>query len=293
MKTTTHPAVLPDPVQTLQQQLSQNRSGETDSTQQDSTAPAGRAGVSGCAGSSAATTPARSERAETSTTGQGRSRKPFFAGSRHKNAGLYGLNLAARYLKNRLALLLCALCCGAFGFVSLGAYIVRSQQSALVPYLVEVDSHGVVLGGQVLQAQPQIPQTIVAAVICQFVRDLRLVTPDNTLQSNAINAVYSHIRSGDAAQKQLDAFYQSSNPFEKSAGSRTEVLISSVIAQSDKTYQVDWVERTTGELDSTSKNMRALVSYSISPLRRPDAQTLLLNPAGIYIKDFTVTEIIA
>ena len=54
-------------------------------------------------------------------------------------------NIAISELKQRLSLIITALIGTAFGFICLGAYIVKSSQSQIIPYLVTVDTHGVIL----------------------------------------------------------------------------------------------------------------------------------------------------
>ena len=54
-------------------------------------------------------------------------------------------NIAVSELKQRLSLIITALIGTAFGFICLGAYIVKSSQSQIIPYLVTVDTHGVIL----------------------------------------------------------------------------------------------------------------------------------------------------
>ncbi len=207
-------------------------------------------------------------------------------------AGAGAVNLLLTHLKGRIALLLTAFIGAAFGFVSLGAYIVQSQRSELVPYLVTVDKQGVVLNQGPIQAQTDIPEAAVASALCSFVSNVRRVSSDDGAQRAAITAVYSHIKDGTPAQAELDRFYNQQNPFERGRKERVEAVISNVIAQAGSTYQIDWQERVTGEMSSRVTNMRALISYEVSGSRGLSPEDLLLNPLGIYVTDFVVSPLL-
>ncbi len=209
-----------------------------------------------------------------------------------KASGLEAVNLAVSYLKSRLALLLLALLCAAFGFISLGAYIVLAERSNLVPYLVTVDRQGVVLHQGTLNAHREVPPAAVAAVLSRFVQDVRRVSSDSQMQTAAITSAYSHIRDGSQAKVELDQYFRSSNPFERGRRERVDVIIANVIAQTGSTYQIDWVEKKSVEQVSSSRSMRALISYTLGPVDDLSADNLLLNPLGIYVEDFVVSEVI-
>lgn len=207
--------------------------------------------------------------------------------------GMTAINLAWSYLRSRLLLLVLAFICAAFGFVCLGALIVQSGRSNLVPYLVTVDKQGVVLNQGTLSPHPEVPQAAVASVLCRFVQDVRMISSDAALQTEAITAAYSHILEGSQAKTELDSYYRSINPFELGQREQVNITISNVIAQTGSTYQIDWLERRVGKNNRSERSMRALISYELGPVDGLNAQGLLLNPLGIYVKDFVVSEVIA
>ena len=66
-------------------------------------------------------------------------------------------NIAISELKQRISHIINALIGAAFGFICLSAYIVKSSQSQIIPYLVTVDTHGVILAKGRVDLNKQIP----------------------------------------------------------------------------------------------------------------------------------------
>ncbi len=206
--------------------------------------------------------------------------------------GVGAVNLTCTYLKSRLALLLLALLGAAFGFISLGAFIVQSERSQLVPYLVTVDKQGVVLHQGKLDSKVEVPSAVIASALCGFITNLRQVSSDGAVQRAAITAVYSHLQEGSQAQQEIDKFYRRENPFERGQKERVAVEIANVIAQSGQTYQIDWQERVQGKLNTRQLRMRALISYEVAGAAGLNAETIILNPLGIFVSDVVISQVL-
>ncbi len=206
--------------------------------------------------------------------------------------GLEAVSLASRVLKGRALLVAFAFMGASFGFFSLSAYIRQVERTHIIPYLVTVDSHGVVLAGGTLAPSPEVPMEVIAATLAGFIKDFRQISSDQMIQKQAILKVYSHVKDGSSSQQKLDAFYKKVNPFDEGQKKRIEVQIANVIAQQGQAMQIDWNERTITGGRSVDKKQRALVSYQIENITNPDAQKLLLNPLSIYVTDFEISEVI-
>lgn len=80
------------------------------------------------------------------------------------------------------------------------------------------------------------------------------------------------------------------SPFKRAAKETVDVQITSVIPQSDETWQVDWMEtvRARGDGSIISRfRMRALVRiYVVPPTNRTSEEQIRKNPLGIFIRDF-------
>jgi type IV secretory pathway TrbF-like protein len=61
-----------------------------------------------------------------------------------------------------------------------------------------------------------------------------------------------------------------------------------VLRLSTKTWQVDWIENTTGGASGRARRMRGVFTVE---LLEPSVKQRALNPLGIYIDDYDFTEI--
>ena len=127
--------------------------------------------------------------------------------------------------------------------------------------------------------------------IADFVFNVRLVTSDGTYQQKAVQRVYAFLSPGDAAHQKLSELYNGDEgAMQRSERESVAVEVSSVLAQSEDTYQVDWVEHLY-EPDGTPKSdfrMRALLRiYRRAPTRETREEDLRDNPFGLFVKDYS------
>lgn len=166
------------------------------------------------------------------------------------------------------------------------------QTPKYIPYVVELDKLGTVVSSRPANSQFQVNEQFLKATVADFVTNLRLVTADIALQRDAIHRVYSHLNVNDPSRKICDEWY-SVTPFERARESLVSIEIRSVLRQSDKTFQVEWVEtvRThTGEKVSAS-TMRALVNVYQGNYDNATDKSMRLNPLSIFVKDLSWTKL--
>ena len=157
-------------------------------------------------------------------------------------------NIAISELKQRLSLIITALIGTAFGFICLGAYIVKSSQSQIIPYLVTVDTHGVILAKGRIDLNKQIPQEAIAATLSNFIKNLRSVTSDSKVQRDFILETYAYVKEGSPALQKLNDFYNNENPFIKQEQGSINIIINNVITQEHNRLQIDWTEESSDAL---------------------------------------------
>lgn len=202
-------------------------------------------------------------------------------------------NIAISELKQRLSLIITALIGTAFGFICLGAYIVKSSQSQIIPYLVTVDTHGVILAKGRIDLNKQIPQEAIAATLCNFIKNLRSVTSDSKVQRDFILETYAYVKEGSPALQKLNDFYNNENPFIKQEQGSINIIINNVISQEHNRLQIDWTEELSDALSLSKKQMfRAILAYSVSNEAAKDPDALLLNPLQIFVEDFAVSAVL-
>ena len=167
------------------------------------------------------------------------------------------------------------------------------SQSKFVPYVIEVDKLGQTLPVSVADKAAPADPRIVSSLLARAITLARMVTPDVVVQRNAIFELYASLDSSDPAALKMQEYLGSdsdTSPFKRAAKETVDVQITSVIPQSDETWQVDWMEtvRARGDGSIISRfRMRALVRiYVVPPTNRTSEEQIRKNPLGIFIRDF-------
>ena len=179
------------------------------------------------------------------------------------------------------------------GLAGVGGMIHIGSQSKFVPYVIEVDKLGQTLAVSVADKAAPADPRIVSSLLARAITLARMVTPDVVVQRNAIFELYASLDSSDPAALKMQEYLGSdsdTSPFKRAAKETVDVQITSVIPQSDETWQVDWMEtvRARGDGSIISRfRMRALVRiYVVPPTNRTSEEQIRKNPLGIFIRDF-------
>ena len=161
------------------------------------------------------------------------------------------------------------------GLAGVGGMIHIGSQSKFVPYVIEVDKLGQTLPVSVADKAAPADPRIVSSLLARAITLARMVTPDVVVQRNAIFELYASLDSSDPAALKMQEYLGSdsdTSPFKRAAKETVDVQITSVIPQSDETWQVDWMEtvRARGDGSIISRfRMRALVRiYVVPPTNR-------------------------
>lgn len=199
--------------------------------------------------------------------------------------------LSSRFVLSALAViaLLVAL-------VAVGALAHVAQQSKFVPYVFERNCGAQIVPAGPAQPVDQLEPAAVDAwkqsVIANFVLNARMVTPDAVYQRKAIARVYAFLSPGeDPAFNKMNEWYSGdNNAFARGELESVSGELSSVLPQSEDTYQVDWVEMVS-DLDGSPKKqarMRAIVRvYRRATTPDTTEESLRENPLGLFVKDYS------
>lgn len=177
------------------------------------------------------------------------------------------------------------------------AYV--GSKSKFVPYVIEVNRLGeAVAVGPAREAGPADPR-VVRASLASFIASARLVTPDVSLQREAIFRVYAMLHTKDPAAQQMNEWYngsKDSSPFVRAAKVTVTTDINSVLPISDTSWQVDWQEATRdreGALVGQPVHMRAMLTVYLEPASTTaDEAAIERNPLGIYVSNYTWQEVL-
>jgi type IV secretion system protein TrbF len=126
---------------------------------------------------------------------------PYLDGRRHWNSEV------DRAFSRRHRLELLCVVCLLIAWGAVGGVIYIGSKSKYVPYVIEVDKLGeAVAVGPAQLAAPADPR-VVRASLASFISSARLVTPDVSLQREAIFRVYGMLKSKDPATQKMNEWY--------------------------------------------------------------------------------------
>jgi type IV secretion system protein TrbF len=178
---------------------------------------------------------------------------------------------------------LMALLSSLIALVSVGGTIRLSTKSHIIPFVVAMDSLGrTAAAGPAEEASPA-DDRLKRAALFNWVEDLRSVSTDVVAQRRAIDRVYAHIASGGQAQAFISEFYRADPPQKRAASETVSIEVRSVLPNSERTFEVEWVE-TTRDLYGAVKGQdhwKAAFSIAVNP--PTDERLARINPLGIYV----------
>lgn len=204
-------------------------------------------------------------------------------------ASLAGVNVSSRYMWQMVAIVALLV-----AIAAVAGNVYQSMRSTMVPYVIQVDKLGATAAvGAATYAGDSDPM-VIQAFLAAWVANARMVTPDTSLQRQAIYKVYALLGPNDTATKKMNAFYGrdgEGDPFSRAGKEAVEVQIETALPLTKESWQVDWVETTRdrqgARRTSTSRMRATLQVYQMPRDRRTTEEQMRLNPLGIYIKDFT------
>ena len=196
------------------------------------------------------------------------------------------------FLSSRFAWQVIAIICLVTMLGAVGGILYVAQQSKFVPYVVQVDKLGQVSAVSRADRAEGVDPRVIHATLASWITDARMVTPDVSLQRDAIFRLYAHLNTNDAATQKMNEWLNGtpeSTPFKRSTKVTVNAEIVSCIAQSPETWQVDWIESVFDRqgIRLSRDRMRALVTvYVIPPSSSTTEEQIRKNPLGIYVRDF-------
>jgi type IV secretion system protein VirB5 len=177
---------------------------------------------------------------------------------------------------------------GVTGIIHIG------QQSKFIPYVVQIDKLGQAVAVSVADKAAPTDHRVIASALSACIANARLVTPDVMLQRKAVFDVYAMLPANAPATQKMTEFYngtEESSPFKRATTEMVSTEISSAMALTPETWQVDWLETTRdrqGVMKSRPVPMRAMLTIFIAaPTSATTEEQLRKNPLGIFIRDFS------
>ena len=167
------------------------------------------------------------------------------------------------------------------------------QQSKFIPYVIQVDKLGQTAAVSVADKAAPADPRVIASTLSACIANARLVTPDVVLQRKAVFDVYAMLPANAPATQKMTEFYngsEASSPFKRATQEMVSTEISSAMALTPDTWQVDWVETIRdrqGVMKGQPVPMRAMMTIFIAAPTSPTTEEQLRkNPMGIFIGIF-------
>jgi type IV secretory pathway TrbF-like protein len=166
-------------------------------------------------------------------------------------------------------------------------YVWQSQQQKVIPYAVEFNEHSEVarVTRADVMAAPNANQ--IRASIRQWVIGARIVYGDFRAQQAMLDQTYAMTLAGSSADKAIKVFHEGNNPYALAEKETKEVAVNSVDPLGGDTWRIEWTERTkqrNGQVINTQVWQGIFTVAIVPPV---DDRQILINPIGVYVKDFT------
>jgi type IV secretion system protein VirB5 len=100
------------------------------------------------------------------------------------------------------------------------------------------------------------------------------------------------IGNGSSAQNVITEFYRNNTPFDRARTETVTVDVHSIVATSNRSYEVEWSEITrdhSGEVAGT-QNWKGVFTIALNP--PTDEKLARINPLGIYVVDASWSKVL-
>ena len=166
-----------------------------------------------------------------------------------------------------------------------GGLVYQSAKSTVTPYVVEVNSDGLVRAVGPAARSSYVPNpAVLQYFIGQFVTYVRSLPADPVVAKNQWLSAYAYLR--QSAANTLNEIALKEQPLKRVGQEMVSVRIKSIVPLSKESYQVRWEENSYNRdgIPSGVKNMTGLFTVEIKP--PTDEKALKANPLGLFITQF-------
>lgn len=160
------------------------------------------------------------------------------------------------------------------------AYVWRSTQSMVTPYVIELDSSGEVRTVSATVANYEPTDAQIAYQLAGFIKNVRSVSIDPIVVRENWLEAYNYTT--DKASLTLNDYARDNDPFSDVGKRSVSIDIASIVRSSDDSFDVRWRETTYLSGVQQGQDTYTAVLSIIIDLPRDEA-TLHRNPLGVYV----------
>jgi type IV secretory pathway TrbF-like protein len=172
--------------------------------------------------------------------------------------------------------------------LSSGLVFVTNQQQ-IAPYVVEVDAAGTAAAIRELRAEAVHDPVILAALLKQWILQIRTISTDTQLTDRQMNAAYHMCLS--AAQHYLTAYYTENAPATLRQRGRTFPVNINLTPLSPKSWRARWKEQTLGEDGAVRSEQDWEATIEIALVLPQSKEERQFSPLGVWVTNVHWTEV--
>jgi type IV secretion system protein VirB5 len=167
-----------------------------------------------------------------------------------------------------------------------------ASHSHVVPFVVLVDQLARPVAAGLADETTANDDRLKRAALFGWIENLRTVTSDGVAQRKAIDRVYAQVANATQAQTFVTEFYRAASPFQRAQTETVAVEVKSVLATSDRTYEIEWDETTRDLYGAIKSAEHWKGSFTIALNPPKDERLIRINPLGLYIINASWTRIL-
>lgn len=169
--------------------------------------------------------------------------------------------------------------------------IIQSTKSTVIPYVVTVDKNtGEVTNAGTLIANEYTPQQAeIKYFLREFIRNTREVPLDPVIYKNNWAKAYGYMT--EAAGIKMNAQVSNDKISDKFGKETVQVTITALNQiEGSNSYTVNWIEETFNTASGEKINRPMTGVFTVTTIPSENEDTLNINPLGLYISDFNLSE---
>lgn len=159
-----------------------------------------------------------------------------------------------------------------------------AMQKRTFVHVVEVDPQGQVMSVRVANGDWRPSQAAISSELGRFVRMVRSIPTDGVVLRDQWMEAYRFLTPQAAAH--LTEIARDDDPFLSLGRNARTVQVRSILARSDRSWEVSWIERNTNETGTTDPQVYTGV-FTVTTRAPTNADQIAVNPLGILITEFS------
>ena len=171
--------------------------------------------------------------------------------------------------------------------LAVGGLVYSASQNKFIPYLVAFDDRDRLRPLGTAERAAPVEARFQKALLAEFIEGLRSVVADGYVQRQRIHKAYAMLRTSDAATGMVSAYFQNRSPYERAKTETVSVQLDTILPLTDQTWRLEWRETLRDRTGAETGTERWSATATVVIVPPSDEETILKNPAGLYVTDLS------